>query len=558
MKTVFACVVFFLITFQARAVLSLNGIGISHSYDPASGNSYVFVPLDISGNPVSQAGVLYTWTITDANGHQQTLNGAYPTFYYDSAALFQVCVFAKESGYPYDTASYCKSFYLYPGINTSGYYPVHANFYYDANHNCTRESGEPLIPMYGSIKGRQTGNYLTFNGDSLYDWLQPDTYDISIQNLGIVLSCHNWFATDSLHSGHHHLIPIEPANHYHPDNAVLQLQASGWNPGYTASLETRVFNGSVYDKYIKVVLHKPDSIIFDQSTLSPVQQNSKTITWSVPVKALSFASIYTSFLISANKYMYSDSVWMYTVCDSLGNDADTTNNYAGAWIYLNGSYDPNYAEVLNPDALQTGKPVHYRIHFQNTGTAAARRIVVSDQLPAELDPKSVHITASSHGCNARIDGNAVAFVFDNINLPDSASDPAGSQGFVDFTCDILQKSANRISNLANIYFDFNAPVTTNTAVLKRQTAGLLAVNPQTSGYVLYPNPAASSLHLLRKVGTGTNETIRCIDISGRLWWQGSLGIGQTAVEIDIAPLQPGLYLLQCGNGQCIRWVKGGN
>ena len=55
------------------------------------------------------------------------------------------------------------------------------------------------------------------------------------------------------------------------------------------------------------------------------------------------------------------------------------------------------------------------------------------------------------------------FKFPNIMLPDSASNPAGSQGFVQYR---IKPKANlplgtQIENTAHIYFDYNAAITTS-------------------------------------------------------------------------------------------------
>ncbi len=58
--------------------------------------------------------------------------------------------------------------------------------------------------------------------------------------------------------------------------------------------------------------------------------------------------------------------------------------------------------------------------------------------------------------------NKVEFIFENINLP---FDDANNDGFVAFK--IKTKSSlvlgDTFSNSANIYFDYNFPIVTNTA-----------------------------------------------------------------------------------------------
>ncbi|MEL7341604.1 MAG: PKD domain-containing protein, partial [Bacteroidota bacterium] len=83
----------------------------------------------------------------------------------------------------------------------------------------------------------------------------------------------------------------------------------------------------------------------------------------------------------------------------------------------------------------------------------------------DLNALSYRSAGSSHPYSLMFeDDRVLVFTFANINLPDSASDPLGSQGFVAYT---LQHAGSlspgtQIDNRAAIYFDYNAPIITNT------------------------------------------------------------------------------------------------
>lgn len=142
---------------------------------------------------------------------------------------------------------------------------------------------------------------------------------------------------------------------------------------------------------------------------------------------------------------------------------------------LAGPYDPNDKTVVpsghgaehfiaTADSL-----LEYRIRFQNTGTAPAINVEVVDSLPIGLlDPLTFLSGVSSHPYTVRMHGaGIVTWRFENIMLPDSGADLAGSQGFVKFkirTQPGLQP-ADVIRNRAAIYFDYNAPIITNTSFL---------------------------------------------------------------------------------------------
>ena len=77
------------------------------------------------------------------------------------------------------------------------------------------------------------------------------------------------------------------------------------------------------------------------------------------------------------------------------------------------------------------------------------------------------LESSSHDNRVEIkDGNQVAFIFDDINLPDSTTNEPASNGFIAYR--IKPKSdllvGSMIFNKADIYFDFNPPIETNTVI----------------------------------------------------------------------------------------------
>ncbi|AHJ95594.1 DUF7619 domain-containing protein [Hymenobacter swuensis] len=138
------------------------------------------------------------------------------------------------------------------------------------------------------------------------------------------------------------------------------------------------------------------------------------------------------------------------------------------------SYDPNDKQVVPAGRTAqrytpTNVPLQYMVRFQNTGTDAAYRVVVVDTLAAQLDVRTLRLGAASHRYRLRVTGTmrpVLTFTFDPIFLPDSASNEPASQGFVQFT---VQPKAGlpdltEVRNHADIYFDYNLPVRTNSTL----------------------------------------------------------------------------------------------
>ncbi|MCZ4410174.1 T9SS type A sorting domain-containing protein [Cryomorphaceae bacterium 1068] len=137
--------------------------------------------------------------------------------------------------------------------------------------------------------------------------------------------------------------------------------------------------------------------------------------------------------------------------------------------YLVCAYDPNDKSVSPVGNGEEGyialdQELEYLIRFQNTGTDTALTVVVRDYLCQELDWSTFEPVASSHPMQVSLSEEGLAtFTFDNIMLPDSNVDFLGSQGFLKFRIlpedNLLPNTP--ISNKADIYFDFNPPITTN-------------------------------------------------------------------------------------------------
>ena len=151
------------------------------------------------------------------------------------------------------------------------------------------------------------------------------------------------------------------------------------------------------------------------------------------------------------------------------DDADPIKDiYCGL---VTGSYDPNDKKgyplgVTDDHFITPNGQIEYLIRFQNTGTDTAFTVVVTDTLDTDLDIFSVRSGASSHDYTFRIFGQRILeWTFNNIMLPDSNVNEPGSNGFITFTVDQNNNliDGSEINNSANIYFDFNAPIITNTS-----------------------------------------------------------------------------------------------
>ncbi len=155
------------------------------------------------------------------------------------------------------------------------------------------------------------------------------------------------------------------------------------------------------------------------------------------------------------------------------NDIDLTNNTKEVNLNVTGSYDPNDKQVTprgdgdEGNITKADSVLTYQVRFQNTGTDTAFTVVILDKISDELDISTVRPGEASHPYRLNIiDGHTLEFRFENILLPDSFVNEPASNGFVLF--DIKTKKdlpyGTTFENTAEIYFDFNEPIITNTVV----------------------------------------------------------------------------------------------
>ncbi len=207
------------------------------------------------------------------------------------------------------------------------------------------------------------------------------------------------------------------------------------------------------------------------------------------------------------------------------------------------SFDPNDKTCLEGNFItpeMVGDYLHYLIRFQNTGTAPAENVVVKDVIDTtKFDMGSLQFSESSHPAYTRILNNAVEFIFEGINLPAEADDEPNSHGFVVFKIKTKNNLVlgNTIENKAEIYFDFNFPVITNTT---STTVSLLSINELENNSVsVSPIPVKEMLQIKAK----DNITlVELFDIQGRLLQTKSVDNNQT--ELDFSGKTAGLYLVK--------------
>lgn len=231
-----------------------------------------------------------------------------------------------------------------------------------------------------------------------------------------------------------------------------------------------------------------------------------------------------------------------SVATNAPGEGDITNNsYTYCYGVVN-SYDPNIKQTY-PEVVEPGfeDEFTYTIYFQNTGNAPAMNIRLADSLDANLDLATFKVADASDAYTTTIDPQSrlLTVRFPNIMLPDSASDPQGSIGFIQYRVKPLSGLTNGtvIHNTAYIYFDYNAPIVTNTTENVFFTdLGLGEWHAET--IQLYPNPAEKEFFVRAE---SEIDQITLSDINGKQVAANSPKTKTTT--FNVSDLRRGVYLV---------------
>ena len=287
-------------------------------------------------------------------------------------------------------------------------------------------------------------------------------------------------------------------NGVHNDVEVVMLPVLRPRPGFDATYQltyknkgNQVLSGNVNLAFNDAVL----DFVAANPTLSA--QSLNTLSWSYS-NLLPFESRTINFTLNVNSPQEipavnnGDVLSFSASIDPISGDETVNDNTFALTQTVLGSYDPNDKTCLEGNTIvpeRIGEYLHYLIRFQNSGTAAAENIVVKDIIDTtKFDITSLQLTSASHNYTTKITGNKVEFIFENIQLPAEIDNEVASHGFVAFKIKTKNNLTlgNSVSNKADIYFDYNFPITTNEATTTFATLGVNQI--ENKSVAVFPNP----------------------------------------------------------------------
>ncbi len=218
------------------------------------------------------------------------------------------------------------------------------------------------------------------------------------------------------------------------------------------------------------------------------------------------------------------------------------------------AYDPNDKLVQSnllgqSDFAYIEDTIFYTVRFQNTGNDTAFNIRIEDVLDKKLDWTTFHPITASHDFHTSLDRTTglVTFYFDDIMLPDSTTDQEGSNGFVMFGIASLENLEDKteVDNTASIFFDFNPPIITNTAILTliEQVETDIEVLENGTSIRVFPNPFSDYTTIEVNGLSQGDYRLEVMDILGRKVRElKSFDNGEW--RMDRGDLESGLYLIR--------------
>ena len=431
------------------------------------------------------------------------------------------------------------------------FYTIQGNNHYDSNNNgCT-----PTDINYPNLKlaftdGTNSGNLISNTTGAYHYDMQSGTQTITPTvenptyfNVSPTTATVTFPTTVSPHTQDFCIT----ANGVHNDLEIALLPIIRARPGFDATYKIIYKNKGTSTQSGTVNLAFNDAVLdYVSATPSVSVQTLNNLTWNFSNLAPFETRVIDVFLnlnspVEVPPLNSGDILNYNATVTGLADETPIDNTAILNQTVVN-AFDPNYKTCTEGETVapnMAGKYVHYMIGFENTGTANAQNIVVKDIIDTtKYDITTLVPIKGSDPFTTRITNtNQVEFIFQNINLPFTTGSNDGYVAFKIKTKPTLVLG-DTFSNTANIYFDYNAPIVTNTAT----TTIAALVNPEfvfTDYFTLSPIPTKGVLNINIK----QDITISSISIYNTLGQVVSV-TSNPSNTIDVSSLTTGSYFIK--------------
>ncbi|MEI6409588.1 MAG: SBBP repeat-containing protein [Bacteroidota bacterium] len=427
----------------------------------------------------------------------------------------------------------------------------------DLNHNGVQDTDE-----YG-MKGIRVGalnteKYATTDKSGVYnlyfnavgDTLQP------ILHWAGWTTTPAWIIPDSTQAAMNFAASGPPAK----DVCIAVVEKTPFRPGFVTEIVIQVTNvgtvpvDSIPVNLVNVAPEIPYQLELISAEPAATVLADNAFEWTTgPIGIYETAEIH-AFFKAPDSLLIGDAVDISTQA-ILSDDAFSFNNDSRVHTLVVGSFDPNEKQVdvskLEPEMLDSTE-LRYVIRFQNTGNYPTNFVVIRDTISANLDLSTLRILSADHPYSWRLyDPRILEFRFDPIYLPAKTTNEPKSHGFVAFGIQPKHglTTGNNILNRAGIYFDYNAPVITNTVNTSIQKIVKAFIPTQVRALKILPNPASDWVQIQLPEAIAGAGRMQIFDYSGRLVY--NTRTEERILKVSLVQLPAGVYRVVFTNAEQI-------
>jgi hypothetical protein len=442
-------------------------------------------------------------------------------------------------------------------IPNSGF---HLNAFLDNNNNGIQDTGEVNVPFgqfYYQVNNI-THNIFSFSGifditennpSTLYSFgftinsafsnyfiVNPSTYtNMQISSTGGITNINFAISISSFTDLSITNIPLsEPIPGFNYQHMLLYsnnglLSASG-NINFIKDPAVSMVNVSEPSALIN-----SNGFTYNFTNLPPLQNGTIIATMYVPV--IPIVNLGQLLITSAS------------INSTSGGDAIPSNNTSSSYQFVVGSYDPNdiiesHGRNILYSSFSSEDYLYYTIRFENTGNANAINISIDNLLDSKLDESTLEMVSSSHNYIMDRISNTVNWKFNNIQLPPSVSNSNVGKGYVMYK--IKPKAGYEVGdiipNTAEIYFDTNPAVVTNT--FENEFVSQLSIPEYSNNTItVYPNPAKEQITIQMSPTTFIKQ-IQLIDMLGRIIKTEHFTSSNTTATLYLNEVAKGTYFIE--------------
>lgn len=293
------------------------------------------------------------------------------------------------------------------------------------------------------------------------------------------------------------------------------------------------------------IVNTANGFTYDFTNLAPNETRNIVVTMQVPtIPTVALGDIITNVASIA----------------APADDVNLDNNTFSISQTIVGSYDPNdkmesHGGRILITEYNPSDYLYYTIRFQNEGTASAEFVILEDVLDAQIDESSIQMVSASHDYVMTRMNNEITWDFRNINLVPKTVNEEASMGYVMFRVKLNPgiEVGDIVPNTADIFFDFNPPITTNT--FNTEFVAPLG-NPtfDSGNFEMVPNPADSMVQISLENTSEQINNIAIYDVMGKQI-RNFNNNPSSEVAVDVSELSNGIYFVEITTDSNVKTTK---